>query len=545
MRKKIFGNSFLICVIVLVLCAVLFVGAIYRYYETQVFAELASEASYAGHGIECSGVAYLQSLHPEARITWVDANGDVLYDTQAPAAEMENHAGREEIRQALETGTGKSVRDSSTLLTNTLYYALRLDDGTVLRVACQQQAVLEMLQRMIRPVLLGVLLALTLSAVFSYRLARRITGPINAMDLDYPNAAGIYPELQPLLTRLQQQNETIGSQMQALRRSQQEFTAITENMREGFLLVDAQTNVLAGNHQAMQIFGAADGLENLRRCDCPQLQQTVAAALAGQHGETLLVRDGVSWQVLTNPVRSNGQLAGAVIIVVDVTEREQREQLRREFSANVSHELKTPLTSISGFAELMRSGMVPMDKVQEFSGDIYRESRRLIRLVEDIIQLSSLDEAAVPLERETVDLYDLADACLANLQPVAAKQHVTLQLSGTHETVRGVWQILNEMVYNLCDNAIKYNKPGGSVRVDVGRQGSHVQLRVADTGIGIPYAHQSRVFERFYRVDKSHSKQIGGTGLGLSIVKHGAQYHNARLALHSTPGQGTEITIVF
>ena len=546
MKKKIFISSFLVGMAVMLLCCVMFVRTIYRNHERQVFAELEAEAEYVAHAVELSGSTYFDTLETQERITWVAADGTVLYDSAADADTMPNHLSREEIRQAVETGTGTSVRNSDTMLARTLYYARQAADGTVVRVSCRQDTVFALMLNMLGPMLWIILLALGLALLISYSLARSITGPINAIQLDDPVPEQTYPELRPLVERLRRQKRTIGQQMAQLRQRQQEFAAITDNMSEGFLLVDNKTNILSGNHSARRILGVEQELTNLRQqCDNPQINAVVETALTGARAEEVLVIDERSWEVIANPVVSSGQVVGAVVLVMDVTEREQREQLRREFSANVSHELQTPLTSISGFAELMQTGMVPPEKVQEFAGDIYRESRRLIVLVEDIIQLSRLDESIQIPEREPVDLYELADEILGNLQTVAAKQQVSLHLEGEHAVIRGVWQILNEMLYNLCDNAIKYNKPGGSVTVHIRRTADQVRLCVADTGIGIPYAHQSRVFERFYRVDKSHSKEIGGTGLGLSIVKHGAQYHDARLELTSQPDQGTTITIVF
>ena len=546
MTRRIFLYSFLIGLAVLVLCTTMFLTALYRYYETQVYDELQVEAELLAHGMELSGEEYLNTLQMEERITWISRDGTVLYDDTAVSGEMENHLDRPEIQQAIKDGSGRSSRESETLMGRTLYYAMQLDDGTILRISCTQNTVMEMLQRMVGPIVWVVLLALLMSAFFSYQMARKITAPISAIEVDRPAPDHAYKELQPLVTRLMQQNDTIRRQVDELGLRQREFSAITENMSEGFLLVDAKTNILSSNHSAMRILGGRPPVDNLRRSECRrEICSVVETALAGVRAEEVVAFEDGSWQVIANPVIAHGQVAGAVVIVMDVTEREQREALRREFSANVSHELKTPLTSISGFAELMRDGMVPMEKVQEFAGDIYSESRRLIDLVEDIIRLSRLDENNGAFDTETVDLYDLADEILANLQPVADRSSVQLQLEGIHATVDGVWQILHEVVYNLCDNAIKYNKPGGSVTVHVIVTDGQVRLSVEDTGIGIPYADQSRVFERFYRVDKSHSRAIGGTGLGLSIVKHGVQYHNARLELRSTPGQGTEITIIF
>lgn len=548
MRKKIFQNYLLVEVLVLVLCCGLFLGVLFQHYEKQAFSQLRTEANYIAHGMELSGESYLNTLRSDARVTWVDADGTVRYDSAADPATMQNHLNRKEIAEALRNGEGDGSHFSETLMERTLYYAVRLGDGTVLRVSCTQKTVMAMLLMMMPP-LLGVAAAvLLICMLMAFRLARHIVDPINRIDLDHPVVEETYGELEPLVKRIQEQNRTIRRQMDELSQRQREFSALTDNMSEGFLLVDYKTNVLSANHSALRMLGdgKAEEITNLRRDNClPQVLTTVEAALAGVRTETVQEIGGISWQVIANPVVSSGQVAGVAVLLMDVTEREQREKLRQEFSANVSHELKTPLTSITGFAELMKEGMVTGEKVKEFAGDIYREARRLIDLVNDIIRLSRLDENSKLFESEQVDLYDLCDEIIANLQNVAERQNVMFSLSGEHATISGVWQILNEMVYNLCDNAIKYNRPGGTVDVSVRRDGGSVRLTVRDTGIGIPYADQPRVFERFYRVDKSHSKEVGGTGLGLSIVKHGAQYHNARLELESEPGKGTSISIVF
>ena len=548
MRKKIFQNYLLVEVLVLVLCCGLFLGVLFQHYEKQAFSQLRTEANYIAHGMELSGESYLSTLQSDARVTWVDSDGTVRYDSAADPVVMQNHLNRKEIAEALQNGEGDGSHFSETLMERTLYYAVRLDDGTVLRVSCTQKTVMAMLLMMMPPLLGVAAVVLLVCMLMAFRLARHIVDPINRIDLDHPVIEETYGELEPLVKRIQEQNRTIRRQMDELSQRQREFSALTDNMSEGFLLVDYKTNVLSANHSALRMLGdgKAEEITNLRRDNClPQVLTTVEAALAGVRTETVQEIEGISWQIIANPVVSSGQVAGVAVLLMDVTEREQREKLRQEFSANVSHELKTPLTSITGFAELMKEGMVTGEKVKEFAGDIYREARRLIDLVNDIIRLSRLDENSKLFETEQVDLYDLCDEIIANLQNVAERQNVTFTLSGEHVTINGVWQILNEMVYNLCDNAIKYNRPGGTVDVSVHRDGGSIRLTVRDTGIGIPYADQPRVFERFYRVDKSHSKEVGGTGLGLSIVKHGAQYHNARLELESEPGKGTSISVVF
>lgn len=548
MTGKILRISYLVAISALLASALLFFGVMYRDYEDGAFARLRAEAAAISQGLGAVGSDYFDSFAPDDRVTWIAANGTVLYDSAAPAQLMESHAGREEIDQALQTGEAQTSRYSQTLLQRTFYYAKLLEGGTILRVSCTQNSLPAMILMLLTPFLWVATLVLILCGVLSYRLARQITKPLNAINPDNPAPLPSYPELTPLFDKLREQNRTIGKQMNELQLRQREFTAITENMREGFLLVDCKMHVLSSNHSALEVLGGRELKPGclLYDAECSQeIFDAVDTALSGSHAELLLTIDETSWQVLANPVVASGQVAGAVVLFMDVTEREQRERLRREFSANVSHELKTPLTSISGFAELMKEGLVPPEKIPEFSGDIYKESLRLIGLVNDIIQLSRLDENSTQFQRAPVNLYDLCAQSIERLSPVAARQSVTLALTGEHAEIMGVEQLLKEMIYNLLDNAIKYNVPGGSVTASVRKSAGRTILSVSDTGIGIPYAHQPRVFERFYRVDKSHSKEVGGTGLGLSIVRHAAQYHGARLELKSQPGKGTTITVTF
>ena len=548
MTGKILRISYLVAISALLASALLFFGVMYRDYEDGAFARLRAEAAAIAQGLGAVGSDYFDSFAPDDRVTWIAANGTVLYDSAAPAQLLESHADREEIDQALQTGEAQTSRYSKTLLQRTFYYAKLLEGGTVLRVSCTQNSLPAMILMLLTPFLWVATLVLILCGVLSYRLARQITKPLNAINPDNPAPLPSYPELTPLFDKLREQNRTIGKQMNELQLRQREFTAITENMREGFLLVDCKMHVLSSNHSALEVLGRRELKPGclLYDAECSQeIFDAVDTALSGSHAELLLTIDETSWQVLANPVVASGQVAGAVVLFMDVTEREQRERLRREFSANVSHELKTPLTSISGFAELMKEGLVPPEKIPEFSGDIYKESLRLIGLVNDIIQLSRLDENSTQFQRAPVDLYDLCAQSIEQLSPVAARQSVTLALTGEHAEIIGVEQLLKEMIYNLLDNAIKYNVSGGSVTASVRKSAGRTILSVADTGIGIPYAHQPRVFERFYRVDKSHSKEVGGTGLGLSIVRHAAQYHGARLELKSQPGKGTTITVTF
>lgn len=538
MTGKIIRSLFSLAMLVLVIGAALFSGILYGYYEKQSFASLAQEAEQLQQTMEYVSPEQMRSAD---RITLISPDGTVLYDSVARADAMENHLSREEVVQALREGTGKSSHYSSTVLKKNLYYALRLEDGNILRLSREQSSLGAMLLNMAWPIAATVAGLLLLAAGLSVRLARQITQPINAISPDDPQ--NVYPELQPLTQRLRQQRETIRNQMDELSRRMREFSAMTENMSEGFLLIDLRGHVLTENHSASMLLPT--DADNIAKCSQRELCQAAQQALTGQRCERLLQQGERTLSVIASPVLESGQVTGAVVLTLDVTEREQREKLRREFSANVSHELKTPLTSISGFAELMSQGLVPSDKVREFSLDIQKECTRLTNLVEDIIDLSRLEEGGGDMTWEDIDLYTLCDDVLQSLEPVAKRQTVTLRLAGESLQVRGVYQVLREMIYNLCDNAIKYNRSGGSVTVAVARSAGRASVAVADTGIGIPYEDQSRVFERFYRVDKSHSRAIGGTGLGLSIVKHAAALHGAEIKLQSQPEDGTVITVLF
>ena len=538
MTGKIIRSLFSLAMLVLVIGAALFSGILYGYYEKQSFAALAQEAEQLQQTMEYVSPEQMRSAD---RITLISPDGTVLYDSVARADAMENHLSREEVAQALREGTGKSSHYSSTVLKKNLYYALRLEDGNILRLSREQSSLGAMLLNMAWPIAATVAGLLLLAAGLSVRLARQITQPINAISPDDPQ--DVYPELQPLTQRLRQQRETIRNQMDELSRRMREFSAMTENMSEGFLLIDLRGHVLTENHSASMLLPT--DADNIAKCSQRELCQAAQQALTGQRCERLLQQGERTLSVIASPVLESGQVTGAVVLTLDVTEREQREKLRREFSANVSHELKTPLTSISGFAELMSQGLVPPDKVREFSLDIQKECTRLTNLVEDIIDLSRLEEGGGDMTWEDTDLYTLCDDVLQSLEPVAKRQAVTLRLAGESLQVRGVYQVLREMIYNLCDNAIKYNRSGGSVTVTVARSAGRAFVTVADTGIGIPYEDQSRIFERFYRVDKSHSRAIGGTGLGLSIVKHAAALHGAEIKLQSQPEDGTVITVLF
>ena len=548
MAKKLFSRICLLWTGMLFLTFILFIGILYGASKSWAFTELEQKAALAAQGMEETGVSYLEKLVSEDRFTWIAADGTVLYDNFFDAETMENHAERAEVREALERGEGKSVHQSAVLLENTLYYAKRMPDGTILRISCVQSVADLMLYPLLMPMLGIFALAIVLSGLLSYRVAHRILRRIEEIDLDHPekNQASMYPELRPFLRRIEQQNQTIQQQMQKIRQRKQEFSVITENMSEGFILTDNQANVLTYNTSARKLLDREPD-EN-GRCalhESKRFRDVTSAALCGRRMEQRIEVQGRCCQLIASPVVQNGQVKGAVIVILDITEKEQRDRLRRDFSANVSHELKTPLTSISGFAEIIRDGLTDADTTREFAGDIYKESQRMIALINDIIRLSELDEGRLEQEKATVDLYEVARNVVEQMQPVAQKADISLHLEGETVCIPGVRQILEEMVFNLCDNAIKYNRPGGTVQVEIRKNTEKAILRVEDTGIGIPNAVQSRVFERFYRVDKSHSRAIGGTGLGLSIVKHGAACHQADIRLESEEGKGTVITVFF
>ena len=548
MTAKIFRNSMVVGLSVFLLTVALFMSMLYQYFQEQFTAQLENEAALVSAGVEAMGQDYLDGLSSTNRITWVAPDGTVLYDNTADPASMENHADRVEIQEAMRGSRGTSVRESATLSEKTIYAARRLSDGSVIRLAGAQRTVAVLLLSMIQPLLIILALSLLLAAVLASRLSKGMIQPILNLDLEHPEQCETYDELSPLLTRIRRQNDTIQRQMETLRQRQQEFTALTENMSEGFLLLDQRGHVLSYNSGALRLLGAAPPREeaNVLTLDRGEnFRQTVETALAGTRCQEHLERSGRQVQLLADPVFRGEQVAGAVLVLVDVTEREQGEQMRREFTANVSHELKTPLTAISGMAEIIKNGMVKPEDVAGFAADIYKECQRLITLVEDVIHLSRLDEGGAGLEKEPVELLGLCRKAVQRLEPLAQSGQVTIKTEGTPCTLPGIPGILEEIVYNLCDNAIKYNRPGGSVTVTVTPTKAGTELAVSDTGIGIPPEDQQRVFERFYRVDKSHSKEIGGTGLGLSIVKHGAMLHDARVELESALGQGTTVRVIF
>lgn len=552
MTRKIFQSMIAVVVSVLLLSLALITGVLYEHFESAMLDQMRTTASFVEQGVKEDGMKYLDEMSSsQCRITWIEADGTVKFDNRSDPSTMENHADRAEVKEALENESGTSIRRSSTLSEHTLYYAKRMQDGTVLRLAMSQRSVLFLMGGMISPVVFIFLAACALAGVLSYRVSKKIVKPLGSIDLQHPEQVETYDELSPFLQRIAAQNREIRSQMEEIRKQQQEFSMITENMSEGLFVVDRNYQILSYNRSAVRIFGMAPESvpENLLAVNRSEgFRSVVDSALKGRHAQENLELDGRVYQIIASPVCQQEDaldLVGAVILTLDVTEKEAQEQYRREFTANVSHELKTPLTSISGIAEIIRNGIVRPEDIPHFAGKIYDESQRLITLIGDIIKLSRLDENQVPMERESVDLLETARDVVQQLASVARKNGVTLVTNGSHDVVNGVRQVLGEMVYNLCENAVKYNRPGGRVWVDVRQAADHVELCVKDTGIGIPAAEQGRIFERFYRVDKSHSKAVGGTGLGLSIVKHGAALHHAAIHVDSEPGEGTAITLTF
>ena len=548
MTKRIFRATLLVGVAVLIASLTLVMGALYSYFGRVQESQLRDELSLAAVGVEQNGMDYLKQLESDQyRITWLRADGAVLYDTQADAESMENHAQRQEVQQALATGEGESSRYSDTLLQKTVYYAKRLPDGTVLRLSAIRVTTGVLVLNMLQPILLVLAAALILSGVLASRLARRITEPLNRLDLEHPLENDTYEELAPLLRRMEHQRRQIDRQMDELRRRSEEFEQITGSMSEGLVLLDEAGVILSINPAARRLLDAAENCvgQDLLTVDRDVALSGALRQAAGQgHSEFRGQRNGREYQFDVTRIQSEGRTAGTVLLVFDVTERAFAERNRREFTANVSHELKTPLQGIIGSAELLENGLVKQEDVPRFIGHIRSEAQRLVTLIGDIIRLSQLDEGE-PMPAEPVELLALAREAAESLQSAAAARNVTITVEGEPVELTGVRRLLYEIVFNLCDNAIKYNTDGGRVQVTVTKENETAAVTVRDTGIGIPPDQQDRVFERFYRVDKSHSKASGGTGLGLSIVKHAVQYHHGAIHLQSEVGKGTEIRVTF
>ena len=547
MTKKIFHSILLVAGAVLLASLLFIMGCLYEYFGSVEKKQLRDELELASVAVERGGEDYLSSISSERyRLTWIAPDGTVLYDTVTDAESLENHADREEVREALAGGEGESSRYSSTILQKTMYCARRLTDGSVLRISISRATAGVLLIGMVQPILIVVIVALILSAVLARRLSRRIVRPLNELDLEHPLENDAYEELSPLLGRINHQHRQIDEQMRELEQQRMEFSQITGSMREGLVLLDEKERVLSINPAACRLFDADErcvGQDFLTLDRSHDIRLAIADAMAQGHGEARAERGGRVWQFDVSRILSGTAAVGAVLLAFDITERETAEQNRREFTANVSHELKTPLQGIIGSAELLENGMVQPDDVPRFVGHIRKEAQRLVTLIGDIIRLSQLDEGD-EMPRETVDLLTLSQEAADDLTAAAEQKNVTISVTGESTCVSGVRRLLYEVIYNLCDNGVKYNVEGGSVSVRVGTEDGKAVVSVADTGIGIAPEHRERIFERFYRVDKSHSKASGGTGLGLSIVKHAVQYHHGTVELHSEEGKGTTICIL-
>lgn len=549
MFKKIFRSSLLTAMIVLLASIFLIMGILHGIFESQLEDQLQKETAFVATAIENEGISYFDNLSKDGdRVTLIDKDGTVLADSQVDVSKLENHGDREEVKQAETEGRGQSVRYSSTMTEKTVYYAQKLDNGQILRISADQFTIVTILLGISQPIAIVVIAAIVLSLILSTNVAKHIVEPINDLDLDDPMENTVYDELSPLLRKIAHQNSTIEEQLKEARQKQEEFRIITDNMSEGFIVIDNQMKILTYNAAALKLFGAEQKTpENILALSRSKpFRDAIYKSLDGEHSQAEMTTDERVYSIISNPVYDMEQaVIGAVIVVIDITEISRREQLRREFTSNVSHELKTPLTSISGFAEIMKSGGTDEATVVDFSRSIYDEAQRLISLVSDIIKLSELDDGTIEYEPETVDLYTLSLEIASRLSPQAQEKKIHFTVNGEKAEITGVRKILDEIIFNLCDNAVKYNRSGGDVKVSVKNSADTVTVTVSDTGIGIPTVQQDRVFERFYRVDKARSKSIGGTGLGLSIVKHGVMYHNAQISLESKENEGTTVVINF
>lgn len=535
--------------IVLLASIFLIMGILHGIFENQLEDQLQKETAFVATAIENEGISYFDNLSKDGdRVTLIDKDGTVLADSQVDVSKLENHGDREEVKQAETEGRGQSVRYSSTMTEKTVYYAQKLDNGQILRISADQFTIVTILLGISQPIAIVVIAAIVLSLILSTNVAKHIVEPINDLDLDEPMENTVYDELSPLLRKIAHQNSTIEEQLKEARQKQEEFRIITDNMSEGFIVIDNQMKILTYNAAALKLFGAEQKTpENILALSRSKpFRDAIYKSLDGEHSQAEMTTDERVYSIISNPVYDTEQeVIGAVIVVIDITEISRREQLRREFTSNVSHELKTPLTSISGFAEIMKSGGTDEATVVDFSRSIYDEAQRLISLVSDIIKLSELDDGTIEYETETVDLYTLSLEIASRLSPQAQEKKIHFTVNGEKAEITGVRKILDEIIFNLCDNAVKYNRSGGDVKVSVKNSADTVTVTVSDTGIGIPTVQQDRVFERFYRVDKARSKSIGGTGLGLSIVKHGVMYHNAQISLESKENEGTTVVINF
>ena len=549
MTKKIFASILSVAIVVMLLCVACISYVLYGYFGEIIRNELKNEADIISQEIERDNT-YLTNMQSfENRVTLVGEDGTVLYDSQADETAMENHADREEIKQAVQNGEAWVTRYSDTLSTQTIYYAKELSDGSVLRIAQEQSMVTFLLKGILAPLIVIVIVTIIIAVILSRIISKKIVTPINELDLDEKEMEEPYPELAPLVTKIRQQNNRIRTQLAEMEREQKEFKDITENMSEGFLLIDKNMDVLSYNSAAIKLLsegedkGAPDTAFELNRSK--SFRTAVEESLEGIHSQQLLETEGRCYNIMANPVSEHGNIVGAVIVVVDVTEKEQRDRLRREFTSNVSHELKTPLTTIYGVSDMMAEGIVKPADVKSFGRNIKDESGRMIGLIDDILKLSKLDEEYVPDETAEVDLYSISRNVIERLKEKAEENGIKMYLEGESAKIKGIPSLCDEIVYNLCENAIKYNKEKGSVTVCVKNLREGVELSVEDTGIGIPFEYRERIFERFFRVDKSHCQEVAGTGLGLSIVKHAVHRLGGTIDVDSVEGAGTKMIVKF
>ena len=548
MTSKIFKSILTVAIAVLLASLVVTIGALYPYFGGVQEAQLRDELSLAAEATEQLGESYLSNVDSNRyRLTWVGTDGTVIFDSHADAASMENHAAREEIKEALVSGTGSSTRHSSTLTEQTIYEATRLNDGSVLRISVSRATALVLVLGMLQPILIVLVIAIVLSAWLAHSMAKRVVEPLNKLNLEKPMENDVYEELSPLLRRIHAQHKEIKFQMNALKRKQDEFDQITGNMKEALVLLDNTGRIISINPAAKALFGAGSTCvgEDFLTIDRKQnMRVALDEANTQGHADFHTKKNGREYQFDLSRIDSDGNNHGMVILAFDITEQVNAEKHRQEFTANVSHELKTPLQSIIGSAELMENGIVKEEDIPRFVGHIRKEASRLVYLIDDIIRLSQLDEGD-EMPHEDVSLRVLSKEICETLADAAKLKDVSLEVTGDDGVINGVRRLLYEVVYNLCDNAIKYNNPGGKVEVAIVEQQGTVKISVSDTGIGIAPEHQDKVFERFYRVDKSHSKQSGGTGLGLSIVKHAVQYHHGKITVESELNKGTTISVLF
>lgn len=550
MKSKIFVAIISVALAVIFLCGSFLTAILYRHFNNSVYDELKNQTFFISNAIAESD-SYLESItSSDNRITIVNADGTVAFDSRKDPDEMDNHAEREEITEAFEYGEGESARYSDTVGTQTLYYAKKMNDGRVIRISADVKSVNALVLDVMQPMLLVLILAVIAAFLISRAISKRIVKPINAIDPSSSELVEPYEELAPLVQKIRAQNDHIREQMIELKRRQNEFNIMTENMSEGFLLIDGKTEILSYNPAALRLLGVTkDDAESSRSIleinRSENFIKAIENALNGNHSELSLERDGKTYHIAANPVKSGAKLSGVIIIILDITEAKKREQLRREFTSNVSHELKTPLTTIYGISDMLCGGIVKPQDVNRFTENIRSESKRMITLIDDIIKLSRLDEGGRDLEKCDVDLLETARSAAERLKYSAERSGISIDVKGENTIVSGAPAMIDEMIFNLADNAVKYNRENGSVTITVGEKDGRKYFSVKDTGVGIPTEAQERVFERFFRVDKSHSRKIGGTGLGLSIVKHGASSHGAEIELNSAENAGTEVTVTF